>query len=247
MLTRPTHDKLVALRLRGMAHGYQEQLTDPDIASLDFDTRFALLVEAEALHRDNRQLARLLKEAKLRLPHACVEELECNPARGLDLALVRELMTGRWITEHRNVLITGATGTGKTYTACALGQHACRQGRRVSYRRLSRLLEELMQARALGGVARALDRYARVEVLIIDDWGLTALDDSGRRDLLELLDDRYGRRSTVITSQLPTKTWHDYLGEPTVADAILDRLVHNAYKIALKGGSMRTREVADRK
>lgn len=247
MLNQPTHEKLVSMRLRGMAHGYQQQLADPEIAGLDFDTRFGLLVEAEALHRDNRQLARLLKEAKLRLPHACVEDLECGPARGLDLALVRDLMTGRWLDEHRNVLISGATGTGKTYTACALGQHACRQGHRVAYRRLSRLLEELMQARALGGSARALDRFARVHLLIIDDWGLAPLDDGGRRDLLELLDDRYGRRSTVITSQLPTHVWHDYLGEPTVADAILDRVVHNAYKIALKGGSMRTREVADRK
>lgn len=228
-----------------MAHGYRQQLGDPEIAGLDFDTRFGLLVEAEALHRENRSLARLMKEAKLRIPHACVEELKCGPARGLDLALVRDLMTGRWLDEHLNVLITGATGTGKTYVACALGQHACRQGRRVYYRRLSRLLEELMQARALGGFGRALERFARAHLLIIDDWGIAPLDDGGRRDLLELLDDRYARRSTIITSQLPTRVWHDYLGEPTVADAILDRVVHNAHKVALRGPSMRTREVAD--
>jgi len=247
MLNQPTHEKLVSMRLRGMAHGYQQQLGDPEIAGLDFDTRFGLLVEAEALQRENRRLARLMREAKLRIPHACVEDLKCGPARGLDLALVRDLMTGRWLDESLNLLITGPTGTGKTYTACALAQHACRQGRRVLYRRFSRLLEELMQARAMGTYSRVLDKFSRAHLLLIDDWGLAPLDDSGRRDLLELLDDRYGRRSTIITSQLPTGTWHDYLGEPTVADAILDRVVHNAHKINLKGGSMRTREVAGRK
>lgn len=247
MLNQPTHEKLVEMRLPGMAHAYQQQLGDPDIVGLDFDTRFGLLVEAEAMHRDNRRLSRLLRDAKLRISNACVEDLKCGPDRGLDRALVRDLMTGKWLAGHLNVLITGPTGTGKTYTACALGQHACRQGRRVLYRRQSLLLEELLQARAMGTYARTLDRFARIELLLIDDWGLAPLDDGGRRDLLELMDDRYGRRSTVITSQLPTKCWHDYLGEPTVADAILDRVVHNAYKIELKGGSMRTREVADRK
>jgi len=244
MLNDPTIEKLIELRLHGMAGGYTTQLRDPEIAGLDFATRFGLLVEAEALARDNRRLARYLKDARLRIPNACVEDLKCGPARGLDLALVRQLMSGRWLDEHRCVLITGATGTGKTYTACALAHHACRQGRRTAYRRLSLLLEETMQARASGGYARLLDRLARAELLVLDDWGIATLDDASRRDLLEILDDRYARRATIITSQLPVGRWHEYIGEPTLADAILDRLVHNAYKIELKGASMRTREAA---
>jgi len=244
VLNEPTHQTLVDLRLRGMAEAYAAQLADPEAAGLDFATRFGLLVDAEALYRENRRLTRYLKEAKLRIPSACVEDLKCSGTRGLDLALVRQLMTGRWLDEHLNILVTGATGTGKTYFACALAQHACRQGRRTLYRRLSLLIEEMMHARASGTYAKLLDRLARAQLLVIDDWGLAPLDDAARRDVLEVLDDRYVRRSTIITSQLPVKHWHEYIGEPTVADAILDRVVHNAYKVELKGGSMRTQEVA---
>lgn len=245
MLTEPIYERLVQLRLNGMARAFADQLTQPETTGLDFATRFGFLLDAEAIDRDNRRLRRYLGEAKLRLPSACMEDLKCSPERGLDLALVRQLMTGRWLDEHRNVLLTGATGTGKTYVACALGQYACRRGRRTLYRRLSLLLEEFMQARASGTYAQLLAKFARAQLLIIDDWGITPLDDTSRRDLLELIDERYGRRSTIVTSQLPVKHWHDYLGEPTAADAILDRLVHNAYKIALKGPSLRNQEVAD--
>lgn len=245
MLTDPIYEKLVQLRLTGMAQAFAQQLADPEIAGLDFAARFALLLDAEELFRDNRRLQRYLREAKLRVPGACVEDLKCSPTRGLDRALLHQLMTGRWLNEHLNILITGATGTGKTYIGCALGQHACRQGRRTLYRRLSLLLEELMQARASGTYGQLLGRLARAELLIIDDWGITRLDDTSRRDILEILDDRYGRRSTIVTSQLAVKHWHDYLGEPTTADAILDRLVHNAYKIDLKGRSLRDPETAD--
>ena len=199
MLNEPTHQSLIDLRLRGMADAYAAQLADPEAAGLDFATRFGLLVDAEALYRDNRRLTRYLKEARLRIPGACVEDLQCSGARGLDLALVRQLMTGRWLDEHLNVLVTGATGTSKTYFACALAQHACRQGRRTLYRRLSLLIEEMMHARASGTYAKLLDRLARAQLLVIDDWGIAPLDDAARRDVLEVLDDRYVRRSTIIT------------------------------------------------
>ena len=242
MLNTPTYDKLRALRLSGMAQAWLDQERDPEVASLSFDERFGLLVEAEALYRDNRRLKRLMRDAKLRLSSACVEDLHCSPARGLERPLVRQLSSGRWIDQGLNLLVTGKTGTGKTYVACAFAQHACRNGRRALYRRLSLLLEEMMQARASGTYAKLLKTLSRAHLLVIDDWGLAPLNATARRDLLEILDDRYGRASTVITSQLAVKHWHEYIGEPTIADAMLDRLVHNAYKIELKGPSMRDRK-----
>ena len=209
------------------------------MARLAFDERFSMLVDAEQLFRDNRALTRRLKEAKLRIPQACLEDLEYTARRGLDRAGIRQLAIGRWIVEHQNVLITGATGVGKTYLACALGQQACRQGHRVIYRRLPRLLSELALAHADGSYVGLLARLARVDVLVLDDWGLGTLTDRHRHDLLEILEDRDGTRSTVITSQLPRERWHDYLGDPTVADAILDRLVHRAHPLALAGPSRR--------
>jgi DNA replication protein DnaC len=239
MLTEPTLDRLRALHLGAMADAYRTQLQDPAIGALSFDERVALLVDAEHLSRDNRKLARRLKEAKLRIPQACLEDLEYAPRRELDRALIRQLATGRWIAEHRHVLITGATGVGKTYVACALGQHACRQGYRAIYRRLPRFFQELALARADGSYTMLLARFARIDVLILDDWGLAALTDVQRQDLLEVLEDRDAARSTIITSQLPRDQWHAYVGEPTIADAVLDRLVHNAYPITLKGPSRR--------
>lgn len=237
-----TRDRLRTLRLGAMADAYTAQHQDAAVAALAFDERFGMLVDAEQLFRDNRALTRRLKEAKLRLPHACLEDLDYAPRRSLDRAVIRQLAVGRWIVEHHNVLITGATGVGKTYLACALGQQACRQGHRVIYRRLPRLFADLALAHADGSYIPLLARLARVDVLVLDDWGLGTVTDRHRHDLLEILEDRDGTRSTVITSQLPRERWHDYLGDPTVADAILDRLVHRAHPVALAGPSRRKAE-----
>lgn len=242
MLNEPTLEKLTDMRLAGMARAWLEQQKDPDIAALGFDERFGLLVDAELLHRDNRRLTRLLAEAKLRLGSACVEDIDCAAARGLEKGTARQLATCVWIHDKRNLLITGATGTGKTYIACAFAQQACRHGYKTLYRRLPRLFEELTLARADGTYTRLLTKLARYDLLVLDDWGIGALRDADRHDLLEVLEDRYGSRATLVTSQLPVPRWHEYLGEPTMADAILDRLVHNAYKIALKGASRRKSE-----
>jgi len=243
MLNEPTADKLRALRLDTMARAWMEQQKNADVARLAFDERFALLVDAEWLDRENRRLGRLLKDAKLKLAAACVENVDYPPRRQIDKATVRQLATCRWVQEHQNVVVTGATGTGKTFLACALAQTACRKGFSALYRRASRLFDELTLARADGSYPRLLSRIARVDVLILDDWGLTPMRPDDRRDLNEILEDRYGSRSTIVTSQLLTDQWHDYLGEPMIADAILDRLLHNAHRLVLKGPSRR-KEVA---
>ncbi len=239
MLTQPTFEKLHAMRLSAMALAWQEQQSDQKIAQADFDDRFGLLVEAEYIARDNRRLKRLLKSAELRFPDACVEDIEANKPRGLDQPTVRQLSTCGWIGEHLNVLITGATGVGKSYIACALGQLACRRGKRVLYRRIPRLFDELSLAKAEGTYAKLLRKLAKLDLLILDDFGLGTLTPSQRHDLLEVLEDRYNLRATIVTSQLPQAKWHTWIGDPTLADAILDRLVHNAYKISLKGASRR--------
>lgn len=239
MLNSSTHDKLSALRLNEMASAWQEQQRLADHDALTFDERFGLLVDAQWLGRENRRLQRSLKEARLRLTQASLEAIEHRPQRPLDKALLRQLATGRWIAEHHNVVITGPTGTGKTFIACALAHQACRTGHRVLYRRVPRLLEELTLAHADGSYTRLLARFARADVLVLDDWGLAPLSDADRRDLLEIFEDRYGLRSTILTSQLPTEHWHDHLGEATVADAICDRLLHNAHRIVLTGPSWR--------
>lgn len=239
MLTEPTNERLYAMRLAAMAVAWQEQNKDPKAHALSFDERFALIVEAEYLARDNRRLRRLLKDAQLRLPEACVEDIEISSARGLEKAQVSQLASCSWVGEHLNVLVSGATGAGKSFIACALGQVACRRGFRVLYRRMPRLFEELSLAKADGTYARLLGKLARFDVLIVDDLGIGTLKEPQRNDLLEILEDRYGRRSTIVTSQLPVAKWHEWLTDPTLADAILDRLIHNAHKIALKGGSRR--------
>jgi len=211
------------------------------MAELDFDTRFGMLVDAEHLARDNKRITRLLREAKLRLPSACIEDIDYAPKREIDRAQIRQLSTGRWIADHANVLITGMTGVGKSYLACAFGQQACRTGFRVLYRRVPRLFEELALAHADGTYTRLLGRLAKIDVLVLDDWGLAPLKDQERRDLLEILEDRHGLRSTIVTSQLPVAKWHDHLGDPTIADAVLDRVSHNAHRIVLKGPSRRKR------
>jgi DNA replication protein DnaC len=239
MLNEPTMEKLYEMRLSAMAEAWSAQQKDATIGALSFDERMALLVEAEHMARDNRRLRRLLKDAELRIPSACMEDVKAAPARGLEKAMVRQLGSCAWIGEHLNVLITGATGVGKSYLASALGQAACRKGLRVMSRRMPRLFDELALARVDGSYARVLSRLAKAELLILDDLGLGTPTESQRNDLLEVLEDRYGRASTVVTSQLEQKKWHEWIGEPTVADAILDRLVHNAYKLDLVGTSGR--------
>jgi DNA replication protein DnaC len=244
MLTQPTIDRLQTMRLDALAAAWQEQQTQPEVIRLGFDERFAMLIDAEWLYRENKRLARCLKEAKLRLSLACVEDIDYPVKRELDRAIIRQLTSCRWVDEHQNVVITGATGTGKTFVACALAQQACRKGHRAIYRRASRLTDELTLARADGSYGRVLGRLARVDVLIIDDWGHAPMRDQERRDLVEVLDDRHGFRSTIMTSQLPVAKWHDHIGDPTNADAICDRVLHNAHRLVLKGPSRRKKEGA---
>jgi DNA replication protein DnaC len=239
MLTEPTLTKLNAMKLSIMAESWQEQQRDPGVSDLSFDERLGLLVDAEYIARENRKLTRRLREAKLRLPNACVEDVQCAASRGLPKAELHQLRTCLWIEEHLNVVITGKTGVGKTYVTCALGQQACRKGYRVMYRRVTRLLDEMSLARADGTYPRLLARFARMDVLILDDWGMGKLKELQRHDLLEVLEDRDGDRSTLVASQLPPEKWHEQIGDPTVADAILDRLIHRAYKLNLKGPSRR--------
>lgn len=235
----PTVERLRAMRLGAMADAYLTQQHDPKLAALSFDECLAMIVDAEQLLRDNRKLTYRLKEARLRIAQACVEDIEYAPKREIDRAQMRQLATCRWVDEHHNILITGPTGVGKTYLACALAQQACRKGYRTCYRRLARLFEELALARADGSYPKLLAKLARVDVLVLDDWGIGTIKDAQRQDLLEVVEDRDALRSTVVTSQLPRDSWHHYLGDPTVADAVLDRIVHNAYTITLKGPSRR--------
>ena len=247
MMNEPTLEKLRAMRLEGMAASWLEQQKDTASTKLAFDERFGMVVDAEWLHRENKRLGRALKEAKLKLSQACVEDIDYPARRELDKAVVRQLSSCRWVQEHQAVLITGATGTGKTYVACALAQQACRKGFRAVYRRASRLFDELRIAHADGSYVRVLTRLARVDVLIIDDFAIAPVSDEERRHLLELLEDRYGTRSTIVTSQLAPNDWHDYLADPTLADAICDRIVHHAHRLVLKGPSRRKEKLTAEK
>ena len=243
MLTHPTLEKLRALRLNGMLKALSEQQQMSDLGSLGFEERLGLLIDREMTDRDNRRLETRLKKAKLR--HCCcMEDLDFKAARGLDKALTLSLAACTWIARGINVLICGPTGIGKSYLACALGHKACLEGYSTLYLRLPRLFEELRLAKADGRYGKLMLSYAKTDLLILDDWGLTPMTDPQRRDLLELLEDRYGKRSTIVTSQLPVQAWHEAIGDPTLADAILDRLVHNAYKLELKGDSMRKHAIS---
>jgi DNA replication protein DnaC len=242
MLNEPTMEKLKALRLESLADAWAEQQKSAEVAKLTFDERLGLLVDAEWLARENRRLGRLLKEAKLRLGEACIEDIDYPPRRDLDKSVIRQLATCRWVHEHQNVIVTGATGVGKTYVACAIAQQACRKGFSAIYRRSSRLFDELALARADGSYVRLLVKLARVDVLVIDDWGLSPAREQERRDLLEILEDRYSTRSTIMTSQIPPKQWHEHLADETLADAILDRILHNSHRLVLKGPSRRKPE-----
>ena len=243
MLTQHTLTQLKALKLDGMARAFDEQLTQPAAASLAFEERFGMLVDREIAHRDGKRLTRLLKSAKLKDSRACLEDIDYRSGRGLDKHLLASLAGGEWIRSAHNVLICGATGCGKTWLACALGHNAARQGFSVLYARASRLIEELRIAHGDGSFTRRLAQLARIDVLLIDDFAQTALEASDRSDLLELIDDRVNIRSSVITSQLPIERWHEYLNDPTLADAILYRIVHRSHKLKLKGDSLRKKEL----
>ena len=238
MLTHPTVDKLHQLRCTAMATALAEQLGAPETEALSFHERLGLLVDRELTERHSRQLTNRLRRARLRHA-ACVEDIDFRQPRGLDKDLVLSLADGRWVRDRLNLLITGPAGVGKTWIACALTHSACRLGYSASYRRLPRLLTELAIARADGRYAKLLASIAKTGVLVIDDWGVSKLSAENRRDLLEIIEDRHGVRSTIVTSQLPVESWHGVIGDPTLGDAILDRLVHNAYQLNLKGESMR--------
>lgn len=233
-----TAEQLRGLRLTGMADAFAHQMTDSVFASLAFEQRVQMLVEAEASQRDTQRYQRILKNARLKVV-APPEDLDYRAGRGLDKAVMADLLSGSWITSHRNVLITGATGTGKTWIACALAVQAARKGLTVSYKRVARLLEEMALGRDDGTIARQRSQLAKAQLLILDDFGLSALATRGRSDLLEILDDRIGNGATIVSGQMPVKDWHGYINDPALADAILDRLVHSSVKLELKGESMR--------
>jgi DNA replication protein DnaC len=239
MLSQPMIEKLLTLRLHGMAEGLQAQEQDPAARELSFLERLGLLVDQQWSWRQNQALARRLKVARLRGP-ACVEDIDYRASRGLDKSVIRALVQeSAWVRNHDNIFVLGPTGVGKSFVACALAQKACRDGYSALYTRAGSLFRDLALARADGSLRSLLARLARLDVLVIDDWAMAPLSESERRDLWEICEDRYQTRSTILTSQLPVSKWHEQIGDPTVADGILDRLVHNAHRIEMRGESMR--------
>jgi DNA replication protein DnaC len=241
MLIHPMLDKLQILRFFGMLSALEEQMKMPDIEKLSFDERFGLLIDREMIDRQNRRFKTRLRKAKLR-QNACLEDIDFRHPRGLEKSLMMQLASGQWIKEANNLLIIGPTGVGKTYLACALAHKACQLDYSALYFRLPRLLQQLDIAKGDGRYGKLLKNFAKTNLLVIDDWGLKKLIKEQSHDLLEIFEDRHRLRSVLITSQLPVDHWHEIIGNPTLADAILDRLVHNSYRINLKGESMRKKK-----
>ncbi|RDS82302.1 AAA family ATPase [Dyella monticola] len=238
MLIQQTLSQLRMLRLNAMAEALEHQRDRPALHELTFEDRLGMLIEIECQARDTRRIDRLLKQARLKVS-AAPEDIDYRSSRGIDKRQIASLLTGDWIQRGQNIIITGPTGAGKTWLACALGLQATRHGMTVAYRRLPRLLEDMDIAREDGSLPRFRAQLQKTRMLILDDWGVSKMTARGRQDLLEIIDDRVGMLSVVITAQMPVTEWHVYIGEPTIADAILDRIVHNAHRIELKGDSMR--------
>ncbi len=241
MLTHPTIEKLTAMRFSGMAQALDEQLKMDHLDDMAFEERLGLLLDREQVVRETRRLNTRLRKAKLR-HQACIEDIDFRYPRGLDKSIVTKLSSCQWIKKHQNLIITGPTGVGKSYLACAFAQKACREGLSAIYLRISKLFEDLAIAKGDGRYLKLLTVYAKTDLIVLDDYGLARLNQEQRHDLLELFEDRHGLKSTLITSQLPMKKWHEQIGDPTLADAILDRVVHSAHTLKLKGESMRKKK-----
>jgi len=238
MLNQPTIEKLHAMKLYGMADAFRAQLETPDTSQLGFEERFAMLVDQQWLWKENRALARRLQSARLK-ERGVIEDVDYQHPRGLDRKLMRTLAGSEWVRQHQNILLIGATGLGKTWLGCALAHKACRDGFSVMHRRMTELFRDLAVAHADGSIGRVLLKLSRIAVLLLDDFAMAPLKDNERRDFLEICDDRYQRRSLILTSQMPIAHWHEQIGDPTMADSILDRVVHSAYRIELQGESIR--------
>jgi DNA replication protein DnaC len=238
MLTEQTLEKLYHMKLNGMAEAFKEQLLQPDLSELSFEERFTLLVDRQWTWKEDRRMKRLLSQAKFKI-NACIEDIDFRAPRGLQKSIILQLASCEWIKNAHNVIITGPTGVGKTYLACALANRACRMGSSAFYIRIPKLFQDLAMAKADGSYSKIMKKLSKARVLILDDLGLAPMNAQERRDLLEVVEDRHGLASTIVAAQLPIEHWHQNIRDPTIADAVLDRLVHNAYKIHLKGESMR--------
>lgn len=239
MMLNDTLARLRELRLAGMVAAIEEQATSSGSSALGFEERLALLVDREVNHRTDKRVAGLLKRAKLKYPQACIEDVDTRPSRGIDRPTITSLALSRWVEQATTLTINGPTGSGKTWLACALAHHACRRGHSALYMRVPRMAEDLRILHGNGGFATWLAAIARIDVLILDDWAVAPLDPAARADMLEIIDDRAGSRATILTTQLPVEHWHGWIGDPTIADAILDRLLAKEQRIALTGDSLR--------
>lgn len=246
MLNNQTADKLTGMRLSAMAKEYRRQLEHAPTSALSFDERFGMLVDSEWAARKNNQLHRLLKVANLRIKNACLEDIDYNPTHNIDKDMISRLASCIWVREGRNVIISGATGTGKTFLACAFGQAACRQGFKVKYYRVNRLLTDLAIGHGDGSYNKIMRDLKKADLIILDDFGMAILDPISSRDLLEVIEDRFGAKGTIIATQLPVANWHELFEDSTVADAILDRVIHNSYRFEPKGDSKRRDNIPEK-